>query len=147
MNQYLNQWSTLFDFFFSLLTQLSLTLGIYSKWHSKNIPSSFSQVISIDFHPFQKPYRMVSVSWAWYQACNPRCLGEREAKMTRSAVHGLQRGFESSLGNLVKHHVSMKEKMTVENRAQRLSACLTYPKPQFGVKKAGTQGGWCRINL
>lgn len=58
--------------------------------------------------------------------------------MTKPAVHGLQRGFESSLGNLVKHHASIKEKMTVENRAQRLSAYLTYPKLQFGVKKAGT---------
>lgn len=58
--------------------------------------------------------------------------------MTRSVVHGLQRGFESSLGNLVKPHVSMKGKMTVESTAQWLSACLTYPKPQFGIKKAGT---------
>lgn len=59
--------------------------------------------------------------------------------MTRSVVHGLQRGFESSLGNLVKAHVSVKGKMTVGSTAQRLSACLTYPKPQFGIKKAGTE--------
>lgn len=58
--------------------------------------------------------------------------------MIRSAVHRLQRGFKSSLGNLEKPHVSVKGKKTVENTAQWLNACLIYPKPQFGVKKAVT---------
>lgn len=53
-------------------------------------------------------------------------------------MYGLQRGFESRLGNLVKPHISVKERMTVGSSAQWLSACLIYPKPQFGIKKAGT---------
>lgn len=53
-------------------------------------------------------------------------------------MHGLQCGFESRQGNLVKPHVSVKGKMIVGSTAQWLGACLTYPKPQFGIKKAGT---------